>query len=127
MGRGANWLAECIVKQHDSPLWKNVARLWPEVTKGIGWEVRDGRSVKFWEDRWLNGADKLGNHYVGELGILNPTLTVFGISNVSAVERRCEYGARGHLEDENHKKDPGVVDFLYRDTVEVVYPHLNPG
>ncbi|KAI9081928.1 hypothetical protein K1719_036190 [Acacia pycnantha] len=75
-GRGANWLAECIVKQHDSRLWKNVARLWPEVIKGIGWEVRDGRNVKFWKDRWLNGVDKLGNYFVGELGMLNSTLTV---------------------------------------------------
>ncbi|KAI9078841.1 hypothetical protein K1719_039182 [Acacia pycnantha] len=75
-GRGANWLAECIVRQHDSCLWKNVARLWPEVIKGIGWKVRDGRSVKFWEDRWLNGVDKLGNYFVGELEMLNSTLTV---------------------------------------------------
>ncbi|KAI9127446.1 hypothetical protein K1719_002005 [Acacia pycnantha] len=75
-GRRANWLAECIVKQHDSRLWKNVARLWPEVIKGIGWEVRDGRSVKFWEDRWLNEVDKLGHYFVGELGVLNSTLTV---------------------------------------------------
>ncbi|KAI9082433.1 hypothetical protein K1719_035576 [Acacia pycnantha] len=161
--RGCNLLAECIVKQHDSRLWKNVARLWPEVIKGIGWEVRDGRSVKFWEDRWLNGVDKLGNYFVGELGMLNSTLTVsqtlnregnwnwawlegvllhevtqllksipppcledgddivvwrgigeqvFGISNVPAVERRCEYRAGGHLEGdlegENHKKDPDI-------------------
>ncbi|KAI9121865.1 hypothetical protein K1719_007255 [Acacia pycnantha] len=33
-GRGANWLVECIVMQHDSSLWKNVARLWLEVIKG---------------------------------------------------------------------------------------------
>ncbi|KAI9088950.1 hypothetical protein K1719_029229 [Acacia pycnantha] len=75
-GRDANWFVECTVKQHDSRLWKNVARLWPEVIKGIGWEVRDGRSVKFWEDRWLNGVDKLGNYFVGELRMLNPALTV---------------------------------------------------
>ncbi|KAI9075815.1 hypothetical protein K1719_042301 [Acacia pycnantha] len=58
------------------------ARLWPEVIKGIGWEVRDGRSVKFWEDRWLNGVDKLGNYFVGELGMLNPTLTVSQTLNI---------------------------------------------
>ena len=69
--RGANWLTECIVKQIDSSLWKNVARSLPEVITGIGWDVREGRSVKFWEDRWLYEVHKLANYYVGELGQLN--------------------------------------------------------
>jgi hypothetical protein len=43
----------CCNPRNSSPFWKGV--LWAtQVAKmGLGWNVRDGRKVRFWEDQWF--------------------------------------------------------------------------
>lgn len=70
-----NLLKECEVKSSDSCLWKSLASLWPDIVKQIAWECRDGGSIKFWSDLWLDDDcclfDKVVRKPVGRLANCN--------------------------------------------------------
>lgn len=36
-----------------SPLWRALLKIVPLLKQGLEWEVRNGRTVRFWQDRWL--------------------------------------------------------------------------
>jgi hypothetical protein len=37
-------------KGKDSPLWKTICKVWPQVIEGLGWSVGNGVEVRFWKD-----------------------------------------------------------------------------
>jgi len=43
----------------DSPLWKAICRVLPQVDTGIGWTIGNGSMVRFWKDEWLDGFGPL--------------------------------------------------------------------
>ncbi|KAI9114335.1 hypothetical protein K1719_014563 [Acacia pycnantha] len=51
----------------DSELWRNLARLWPNVVNNISWEVGNGEHVKFWHDKWVGGNRRLSEMSIGDL------------------------------------------------------------
>lgn len=53
-GREADWFSECVVKNSDSSLWKNLADIWKEVTNQVAWDCRNGGTVSFWNDCWMD-------------------------------------------------------------------------
>ncbi|PKI39106.1 hypothetical protein CRG98_040530 [Punica granatum] len=47
------------LKSTDSWQWKGIAKAWNRVAGGASWSVRNGNTVRFWEDRWLRGGEPL--------------------------------------------------------------------
>ncbi|KAI9085778.1 hypothetical protein K1719_032192 [Acacia pycnantha] len=37
----------------DSELWKKLVQIWPSIVANIYWDIGDGKSTKFWEDKWV--------------------------------------------------------------------------
>ncbi|KAF7813509.1 ribonuclease H [Senna tora] len=58
-GRGASWSDGITAKSYDSALWRNVARLWPQITHNTRWCVGNGESMSFWKDVWGSFAEPL--------------------------------------------------------------------
>jgi hypothetical protein len=46
-------------KGKDSSLWKEICKVWPQVTQGLNWARGSGRNVRFWRDSWLEGYGPL--------------------------------------------------------------------
>jgi ribonuclease HI len=42
-----------IAKPSDSHLWKSIVKLWPKLNKFCFWSIRDGRSVDWYTDAWI--------------------------------------------------------------------------
>lgn len=40
-------------KGHKSLVWKNMLAARDLIERGSRWQVRDGKKIKIWEDRWL--------------------------------------------------------------------------
>ncbi|KAL4353784.1 hypothetical protein GQ457_06G020480 [Hibiscus cannabinus] len=47
-----------------SRLWKGIARVWDTVKQGLVWSVRDGSTVDFWFDEWLENVGCLASYAV---------------------------------------------------------------
>ncbi|KAH9733957.1 putative ribonuclease H protein [Citrus sinensis] len=45
-------LPNVLPMKYGSYMWKVVARIWPEVLKGIKWDIGNGNKVRFWWDNW---------------------------------------------------------------------------
>lgn len=57
-------------KGRDSPLWKAICKVLPDVITGTAWSVRNGRNVKFWSDKWLENFGPL-IQYVPQVSSVN--------------------------------------------------------
>lgn len=42
------------VKSQASNFWRGICLTWPDVLKGIRWNVGDGLQARFWLDKWLH-------------------------------------------------------------------------
>ncbi|CAN1177926.1 Putative ribonuclease H protein At1g65750 [Linum perenne] len=58
-----------------SAVWRGMMKVWPDVINGIQWSVRDGKTTKFWTDRWLDSGILLIDHAINVQGV-NPSLLV---------------------------------------------------
>ncbi|CAN1842763.1 Putative ribonuclease H protein At1g65750 [Linum perenne] len=58
-----------------SAVWRGMMKVWPDVVNGIQWSVRDGKTTKFWTDRWLDSGILLIDHAINVQGV-NPSLLV---------------------------------------------------
>ncbi|KAF7836121.1 ribonuclease H [Senna tora] len=46
-------------KATDSRLWKDIMKIWLEFMQHVSWTIGDGRTILFWEDKWLEGRKNL--------------------------------------------------------------------
>ncbi|CAN1754104.1 Putative ribonuclease H protein At1g65750 [Linum perenne] len=58
-----------------SAVWRGMMKVWPNVIDGIQWSVRDGKTTKFWTDRWLDSGALLVDQALNIQGV-NPSLLV---------------------------------------------------
>ncbi|KAF7806607.1 putative ribonuclease H protein At1g65750 family [Senna tora] len=49
-------------RNNGSRLWKGICNNWRSILNGCEWRVGNGRSIKFWTDKWIPGCDSLINH-----------------------------------------------------------------
>ncbi|KAK8655656.1 hypothetical protein V6N13_108228 [Hibiscus sabdariffa] len=49
-----------------SRLWAGISKVWFNVRDGIQWFVRDGCTIGFWYDSWLDDCDPLIQYFSGE-------------------------------------------------------------
>ncbi|CAL1397302.1 unnamed protein product [Linum trigynum] len=45
-----------------SNLWRGVIRVWDKMDEATVWNMGDGRTTKFWTDRWVTDGDPLVTH-----------------------------------------------------------------
>lgn len=50
-----------------SHIWRGLTQSWPMVDKGISWIIRNGQSLKFWQDQWVPGVGVLGDYTVSPI------------------------------------------------------------
>jgi hypothetical protein len=41
--------------------------VWPQIIEGTGWSVGNGRQVRFWKDKWLDGYGWLIHHTMADI------------------------------------------------------------
>jgi hypothetical protein len=46
-------------KATDSPFWKAICKVWPQVIAGTTWLIANGQNVRFWKDKWLDNVGVL--------------------------------------------------------------------
>jgi hypothetical protein len=63
-------------KGKDSPLWKTICKVWPQVIEGLGWSVGNGVEVRFWKDNWLEGIGPLVQHALQDIPVENLNVSV---------------------------------------------------
>ena len=51
----------------DSPLWKAICKVSPQIIEGTGWSVGNERQVRFWKDKWLHGYGRLIHHTMADI------------------------------------------------------------
>ncbi|CAN1129038.1 Putative ribonuclease H protein At1g65750 [Linum perenne] len=49
-------------KKGFSRVWRGILKVWPLVTNGLQWSIRDGCSTRFWTDRWVDSGIILVDH-----------------------------------------------------------------
>ncbi|CAN1216168.1 Putative ribonuclease H protein At1g65750 [Linum perenne] len=49
-------------KRGFSALWRGVLKVWPLGINGLQWSIRDGQSMRFWTDRWVDSGIILADH-----------------------------------------------------------------
>ncbi|CAI9118064.1 OLC1v1019579C1 [Oldenlandia corymbosa var. corymbosa] len=52
-----------------SPTWKGVFDAFHLVLKGTTWVIGNGRTVRFWEDQWIEGVGRLSDHIVNQVPV----------------------------------------------------------
>ena len=52
-------LPNVLPTKYGSYMWKAVGGIWPEVLKGIKWDIGNGNKVRFWWDNWATEDDPL--------------------------------------------------------------------
>ncbi|CAN1316897.1 Putative ribonuclease H protein At1g65750 [Linum perenne] len=45
-----------------SAIWRGVLKVWHNVVNGMQWSIGNGRTTRFWTDRWLDSAQVLIDH-----------------------------------------------------------------
>ncbi|CAN1822064.1 Putative ribonuclease H protein At1g65750 [Linum perenne] len=58
-----------------SAFWRGVMKVWPNLVNGLQWSIGEGRSTRFWIDRWLDSGVILIDHALNLQGV-NASLTV---------------------------------------------------
>lgn len=58
------WKEDCLQKcfevKKGSPLWNSIVKIWHLILPGMMKDVGNGRGTKFWEDRWRELENNLG-------------------------------------------------------------------
>ncbi|CAN1788892.1 Putative ribonuclease H protein At1g65750 [Linum perenne] len=49
-------------KKGFSAIWRGVLKVWPLVSNGLHWSIRNGRNTHFWTDRWVDSGILLADH-----------------------------------------------------------------
>ncbi|CAN1745014.1 Protein DETOXIFICATION 42 [Linum perenne] len=49
-------------KKGFSAIWRRVLKVWPLVSNGLHWSIRNGRNTHFWTDRWVDSGILLADH-----------------------------------------------------------------
>ncbi|CAN1730820.1 Putative ribonuclease H protein At1g65750 [Linum perenne] len=52
-----------------SAIWRGILKVWPNVVNGIHQSIGDGRSTKFWTDRWVDSGVLLIDHALNLQGV----------------------------------------------------------
>ncbi|CAN1191394.1 Putative ribonuclease H protein At1g65750 [Linum perenne] len=52
-----------------SAIWRGILKVWPNVVNGIQQSIGDGRSTKFWTDRWVDSGVLLIDHALNIQGV----------------------------------------------------------
>ncbi|CAN1129226.1 Putative ribonuclease H protein At1g65750 [Linum perenne] len=42
-----------------SNLWRGIKEVWPFINMGMQWGIGDGKSTKFWSDKWLDSGQRI--------------------------------------------------------------------
>ncbi|CAN1292133.1 Putative ribonuclease H protein At1g65750 [Linum perenne] len=58
-----------------SAIWRGIMKVWPHVTNGMHWSIKDGRNTRFWTDRWVDSGVLLIDHALNIKGV-DASLTV---------------------------------------------------
>lgn len=45
-----------------SHIWWGIVQFWLQVEQGVSWIIKNGHSVKFWQDNWVPGMGALYDH-----------------------------------------------------------------
>lgn len=56
---GSGALPLVTPKHNSSNVWRGILHIWESFLKGTIWRVGDGRSVRFWQDSWVDGHPSL--------------------------------------------------------------------
>ncbi|CAN1153627.1 Putative ribonuclease H protein At1g65750 [Linum perenne] len=65
-----------------SAIWRGLLKVWPSVTNGLHWSVRDGCNTRFWTDRWVDSGAILIDHATNIQGV-NPSLLVSEVCSIN--------------------------------------------
>jgi len=65
-----------------SAIWRGLLKVWPSVSNGLHWSVRDGCSTRFWMDRWVDSGAILIDHATNIQGV-NPSLLVSEVCSIN--------------------------------------------
>lgn len=49
------WFTRLASRSHGKSLWKNIEARWEKFQSCIRWKVGMRDSVRFWEDKWMEG------------------------------------------------------------------------
>ncbi|CAN1841739.1 Putative ribonuclease H protein At1g65750 [Linum perenne] len=52
-----------------SAIWRGILKVWPNVVNGIQQSIGDGRSTRFWTDRWVDSGVLLIDHALNIQGV----------------------------------------------------------
>ncbi|CAN1758488.1 Putative ribonuclease H protein At1g65750 [Linum perenne] len=52
-----------------SSIWRGVMKVWDDTQNGIHWSIRNGRSTRFWTDRWVDSGTILIDHATNLQGV----------------------------------------------------------
>ncbi|CAN1308617.1 Putative ribonuclease H protein At1g65750, partial [Linum perenne] len=52
-----------------SAIWRGILKVWPNVVNGIQQSIVDGRSTRFWTDRWVDSGVLLIDHALNIQGV----------------------------------------------------------
>jgi hypothetical protein len=78
---------------YDSPLWKALAGTWDQFQQHIVWQVRDGKSINIWMDRWAPNNSFLmqsaTNQAIDSTLNVKDVLTTDGKWNLNFLKKIC--------------------------------------
>jgi ribonuclease HI len=57
----------CLSQKNSSPLWKGIAAVWELTSANSRWLIGDGKTAKFWEDKWLSNLPELRSLAIKDL------------------------------------------------------------
>ncbi|CAN1301181.1 Putative ribonuclease H protein At1g65750 [Linum perenne] len=57
-----------------SVVWRGIMKVWPQVNNALQWSVRDGKTTRFWTDRWVDSGILLVDHTTNLQGVASSLL-----------------------------------------------------
>ncbi|RYR45291.1 hypothetical protein Ahy_A07g031128 [Arachis hypogaea] len=76
------WLLTAV-KQADSPLWKEIVKLWPLLIENCNCNIGDGRKTLFWINRWVQDEECLITEKLLHTDDIDITATVADMTDES--------------------------------------------
>ncbi|KAF7804220.1 putative ribonuclease H protein At1g65750 family [Senna tora] len=59
---GSGQLPTVAPRHNGSRLWKGICGNWRTILDGSEWRIGNGKTIKFWTDKWIPGCESLINH-----------------------------------------------------------------
>lgn len=75
-GCGDNALPIVSHRASESSIWNGVRNTWEDFSCGIRWQIGDGKTVQFWQDRWLASGILLAEVVVQPIPLESANLVV---------------------------------------------------